>query len=241
MPGGAPAGRPPLPTLRRGRQAGKPAPGSRRRRVISGRVMIFEETLSARSEWMGCTGLQEREGEGAVPDPVLVLEHDPRVGDVIDQHEDDEISGELRGAVAPHAPAARARDRGPHHEVHERVQDVADEPDHQRCAVLQHHGERGLELLGVQPREAAHPGPPLAVPLLRPLGEHLLDHFFDWWVFHREVHHGQIGEQPLGDPCGQVLGDPQRGQPLLAGNHLAVGRRDRRCSPAAARRSSCAR
>ena len=53
-------------------------------------------------------GAQEREGEAAVAHPVLVLVHDPRVGDVVDQHEEDEVGGELGRPVAAHASAAGA-------------------------------------------------------------------------------------------------------------------------------------
>ena len=61
------------------------------------------------SEWMGCTGRSRAKESDAVADAVLVLVHDPGVGDVVDEHQDDEVRGEIG--------ARRTRPRSPPRET----------------------------------------------------------------------------------------------------------------------------
>ena len=62
----------------------------------------------------GMHGPQEREGQAALTHPVLVLVHDPRVGGVVDQHQHDEVGGEVRRRRIPRRPPPCARETADH-------------------------------------------------------------------------------------------------------------------------------
>ena len=92
-------------------------------------------------------GLKQGERQPPFPDAVFVFIHDPGVGEVIDQHQHDEIGREPLCGVIADAAACPIRDDRPDNEIDERFGDVSHHPDDQRGAVSEHHDEGGLNLL----------------------------------------------------------------------------------------------
>jgi hypothetical protein len=94
-------------------------------------------------------GLEKNGGKRATANTVFVLVHDPGERELIDDHQDDVVGGKRFGRVATYLAATRRGDSRPHDEIDDGLDDAPDHVDRHTHAILEHLGERSLQVCEV--------------------------------------------------------------------------------------------